>query len=55
MLGNAREIYLIEFKRIFQNWLKEKEKNKLIIRIARNSRDQKMLAVQPKDMDEIKH
>ena len=43
MLRNAREMHLIEFKRIFQNWLKEKEKemNKLVIRIARNSRDQK--------------
>ena len=42
MLGNAREIYLIDFKRIFQNWLKEKEKeNLLIVRIAQKSRDQK--------------
>ena len=44
MLRNARETYLIEFKRIFQNWLelKEEEKNLLIIWIARNSRDQKL-------------
>ena len=43
MLRNAREIYLIDFKRIFQNWLKEKEKeeNLLIVRIAQKSRDQK--------------
>ena len=39
MLRNAWEVYLIDFKRIFQNWL-EKE-NLLIVRIARKSRDQK--------------
>ena len=45
MLRNARETYLIEFKRILQNWFEKKrrKKNKLIIRIARNSRDQKKL------------
>ena len=46
MQGNDKEIYLIEFKRIFfQNWFELKEMemkmNILIIRIARNSRDQK--------------
>ena len=46
MLRNAREIYLIDFKRIFQNWFgkkeeKEEEENLLIVRIARKSRDQK--------------
>ena len=27
MLGNAREIYVIEFKTIFQNWFGKEKKN----------------------------